>query len=427
MAKGKNVFYGWFVLVGAVVIVSTAYSMRYSFSVFYKAILDEYGWSRAETAAAFSLNMLVYGLISPFVGNFTDRFGPKRVLLAGAALLGLGLLGMSRMDSIWLFFGLFGVVMAIGINSLGYAVHNSYLPNWFVGRRGLAFGILLTSSGLGNVIASQYPHLIIWFGWRTAYALMALITVAVTLPLVLLVIRGKPGEMGLLPDGADSIPGKASAKRRNSIVVDKEWAAKDWTVSMVARTPRFWLLFLSQMFSGVALNTNTAHQVIHLQDSGFDPVSAASVLGLVGVVTMAGSLISSISDRFGREVTFTIGGAGTVIAIFALMQATAAQAWLLYTYAIFWGIFFGLGSPALISGLADLFGGSHFGAINGLFMVGWGVGGAIGPWFGGFIYDATGSYDLAFLSTMTSMVIACILFWLAAPRKIRLVSGKANK
>lgn len=428
----RRIFYGWFVLASAVAIVSVAYSMRYSFSVFYKAILDEFGWSRAETAAALSVNMLVYGLSSPFVGSFVDRYGPKRILLFGATLLGAGLLGISQMNSIWLFYILFGVVMAVGINSLGYAVHNSYIPNWFQKRLGLAFGILIMSSGAATVIASQYQRLILLLSWRMTYRLMAVFVLGIIVPLAIFLIRRTPDDMGLTPDGAEKPRLKEgvstnSGRRIKSVVVDREWSGRDWTLGTVFRVRRFWLIFLAQVFVSITLNTITAHQVIYYQDIGFDPVFAASILGFVGVITMAGNLMSSISDRYGREVTFTIGAAGTVIAISALMQASYTRPWLLYAFAITWGIFFGIGSPSLTSGLADMFSGRHFGSVNGLYLMGWGFGGAIGPWLGGYVYDTSGSYRVAFLILVACMALATGLFWLAAPRKVRCVPGQAGK
>jgi len=144
--KRPRIYYGWFILAIAFLTATIGYSMRYSFAVFYAEILDEFGWTRAETALAYSLNLLVYGISSPIVGTLVDKLGPKRVLVIGACLMGASLLTVSQMNSIWLFYFLFGAVMAFGVNTLGYATHNAYLPNWFVLRRGLAFGLLSAAS-----------------------------------------------------------------------------------------------------------------------------------------------------------------------------------------------------------------------------------------------------------------------------------------
>jgi sugar phosphate permease len=404
--------------------------MRYSFAVFYRAILNEFGWSRADTAAAFSVSLMVYGMSSPFVGSLVDRLGPKKVLLFGMVLLTLGLIGMSFVNSIWLMYALYGVVMALGINSLGYAVHDSYLPNWFVNKRGTAFGLLMAGSGGANVLNALYQRLLQTIPWRTMYLIMAGVTVAVVLPIITLIIRRTPQEMGLLPDGTAQSPSgdalrTARAKAASALIVDQEWAAKDWTLTQALKTPQLWLMFFAQLCISAALNLGSAHQAIYCQDIGLDASFAASVLGLIGVATIAGNLMSGVSDRLGREITFTIGTAGTLVSIYALLTASFEKSWFLYVYAIVWGLFFGAGGSSLIAGLADLFSGRHFGAINGFFLLGFGIGGALGPWLGGYIYDVTSSYHIAFIFMMASMVTATALFWLAAPRKKRLVSGKA--
>lgn len=430
--KRPRIFYGWFVLAGALLIAAIGYSMRYSFSVFYPEILNEFGWSRAETAVAFSVNLLVYGISSPIVGTLTDRFGPRRVLMFGASLLAAGLLAMSQVSNIWLFYFLFGIVMAVGINSLGFAVHNAYLPNWFVRRRGLAFGMLLAGAGLGNILVGFYQLLISSLGWRVAYVVLAVIALVTVVPVVLFVIRRTPQEKGQLPDGTANNLGKegASAARGNRsdlLIVDREWVTTEWTLAKALRTPRLWFMFLNFAFLSLTLNLVLAHQPIYCQDIEFSAMFAASIFGLAGLTVMIGNLCGFVSDRIGRETTYTLGTLGTIIAISALMLVTTSQPWLLYLYAIFWGIFFGMGAPAGFSSLADLFFGRHFGAINGFCLLGFGIGGAIGPWLGGYIFDATGSYNLAFIIVIVAMGLSCGSLWLAAPRRVRLVAGKAPK
>jgi len=203
--KRPRIFFGWFILGAALFISSIAYSMRYSFSVFYPEILKEFGWSRAETAAAFSISLLVYGISSPFVGSLADRFGPRKALFFGSVILAAGLLALSQLNSIWQFYLLFGFIVAVGVNLLGLVVHYSYLPNWFVRRRGLAFGVVTASSGANNILVSFYQRLISSLGWRSAYGVLAAIVVVAVLPLVGFVIRRTPQEKGQLPDGVPVI------------------------------------------------------------------------------------------------------------------------------------------------------------------------------------------------------------------------------
>jgi len=154
---------------------------------------------------------------------------------------------------------------------------------------------------------------------------------------------------------------------------------------------------------------------------------AASIFGFVGITTMIGNLCGFISDRIGREAACTLGTLGAIIGVYALMIVTTSQPWLPYLYVIFFGIFIGILGPTQFSSSADLFAGKHFGAINGFCLLGFGVGGAIGHWLGGYIFDVMNSYTLAFVIVVITLGLSCIFLWLAAPRKVRLVAGKAPK
>ena len=425
----SRIFYGWFVLAGALLIATIGYAMRYSFSVFYAEILNEFGWSRADTAVAFSINFLVYGISSPVVGTLTDRFGPKAILLFGASVLAAGLLAMSQMNNIWLFYFLFGIVIAIGINSLGFAVHYAYLPAWFVRRRGLAFGLLAAAVGAGQILVGFYQPLISSLGWRLTYVVLAVIVIFTVMPIAIFLIRRTPQEMGLLPDGANDRKEGSSAVKKDTdfFIVDREWASTDWTLAKALRTHRFWFMFLSFLCYSMALNLVLAHQPIYFQGIGFSVAFAASIFSLTGFIMMIGSSCGFISDKIGREATYTLGAIGITIAVGVLMLVAPPRPWLAYLYTMFWGLSSGILGSMLFSSAADLFSGKHFGSINGLCILGFGIGGAIGPFLGGYIFDVMGSYTLAFWIAIAAHGLACIFVWTAAPRRVRLVAGKAPR
>lgn len=422
--RKPRIFYGWFILAGALLIAAIGYSMRHSFAVFYAEILNEFGWSRAETAAAFSVSLLVYGISAPMVGALVDRFGPRRVLLSGASLLAAGLLAMSQMNNIWLFYFLFGIVMAVGTSSLGFPVHYAYLPNWFVKRRGLAFGIVITGIGVAYMLVSFYQYLISSLGWRAAYMALAVITLAIAVPLAIFLIRKTPQELGLSPDGTANNLAKEGS---DLPIADREWVAIEWTLTKALRTYQLWFMFLMFVCFSLGLNLVLGHQPIHCQDMGFSAMFAASIFSLVGITNVIGNLCGFISDRIGREAACTLGVLGAIIGVYALMIVTTSQPWLLYLYVIFFGIFIGIVGPTQFSSAADLFAGKHFGAINGFCLLGFGVGGAIGPWLGGYIFDVMNSYTLAFRIVIVTLGLSCVFLWLAAPRRVRLVAGKVPK
>jgi len=428
----SGVFYGWFVLVGALVISGIGYSMRYSFGMFMPHLLGEFGWSRGDAALASSISILVYGLTSPLVGWGTDKFGPKKMLTFGAITLAAGMLLASTMSSLWMLYLSFGVVAAIGINSLGFAVHNAYVPNWFIRKRGLAFGIVMAGSGLGNVIVGGYQPLIAAMGWRGAFMALAAIAVIVVIPIVLFVIKKSPQEKGQLPDGLKEAPGPEAAAARQkmmaALIVDKEWTAIEWTLGRAMKTSRLWFMFLWFACLSFSLNMIMIHQPIHTTGLGFPPGMAAGLFSLMGLSMFAGQLgLGFVSDRLGREMTYTLFSVVILAGIAAIWAAGPETGWMLYAWAILFGGGLGAGSPVGFAGLADMFFGRSYGAINGFCLLGFGIGGFLGPWFGGKIYDAQGSYTMAFVVTAIVIVVSVAMIWLSGPGKVRLTPGRAPK
>ncbi|MBI4215794.1 MAG: MFS transporter [Chloroflexi bacterium] len=414
------------VLAIAAVTVTFAYGIRMSFAVFYGAILDEFGWSRAETALAFSLNLLVYGLSSPLVGALVDRFGPRRVIPLGAVVLGLGLVLSSRMNSLWEFNLFYGLLTAFGINALGFVPHNAFLQNWFFKRRGLALGLMAAGAGVGFVMAAVAQFLIQTVGWRGAYLALGLAAVAVVVPLVAFFQRTRPQDVGQLPDGLDAVPAtgqpQAAAgpgRAPGLVVVDQKWADTEWTLAKALRTRRLWALFFMFFLMSLQGNMVGAHAVRFWVDVGFTPIFAALIFSLFGLTQVVGNLGGTIVDRIGREPAFTLGTAFVVLSL-ALLPSLQdpSQVWILYAFATT-GLMAGLGGPATFAACADIFQGKHYGSIYGFITLGFGLGGFLGPWLAGFIFDQTGSYSLAFIIATVVAALSGVAMWLAAPRQIR--------
>ncbi|MDO8490901.1 MAG: MFS transporter [Dehalococcoidia bacterium] len=426
MKAGKRplLFYGWIVVVFCFLIVLLVYGVRFTFPAFYVAILEEFGQSRGGTAGPYSLNLLVYGLGAAAVGMLVDRIGPRKVVVIGALLIGLGLVGVSQSNALWLLYPFFGVIVALGNCMAGNAAFIPMLSNWFVKRRGLAIGIYFAGVAGAPVVAPLAQQLIDAFKWRGAYLVLAVLAVAFIVPVAVFVLRAKPAEKGQLPDGASSVAEPAATGQRSAPMVNSEWSAVRWDVPKALHTRQFWALFFVNLFLGMEVNLVFLHQMAHAVDVGYSKMFAASVFGLVGFGVIAGSYAGSICDRIGRELTFTVGVLGSLLGILMLtLTGDASQPWMLYSYAVIFGMSFGMCNPALMASQADLFFGRRFGSINGLLITGFGIGGAVGPYLGGLLFDLTGAYTWSFTVAMAAIAIAGISMWVAAPRKIRPVWG----
>lgn len=427
-------FYGWIIVAVAFVCYAVGYATWHSFSIFYVAILQDFGWSRAATAGAFSVFTIVYGIFSIPAGGTVDRFGPRLAIPVGAVVLGIGLLLVTRLTSIWEFYLLYGVVAAVGLSTLGTVPTFTVLNNWFVKKRGAAGGFATAGIGVGTLVMVPFLQSIITnYGWRSAYVVLAVAILLLVPVLSATFYRYRPQEVGLSPDGeapkVEKSLSRAEAARADDLVVDKEWASREWTLGSASRTRRFWLIVVARFLELAAVQMLLTQQAIYFVDRGFDAMLAASVVGTVGIVGSVGKIMwGLVTDRIGRELGYFMAyGFGTVgVAIILSIQAGSAI-WTLYAYAIVYGICYGASAVILPTLTADIFHSRHFGTILGGVYLGANLGSAAGPFFAGLVFDLTRSYFWAFAMAIPAMWISATLFWIAAPRKVRLVAGRARK
>ena len=419
--KKPIIFYGWIVLALGFLAMMVAYGLRYNFSVFYDAILEDFGWARGATAAALSINLIIYALSAPISGSLADRFGIRKIVPLGAVLLGLALAACNRVSAIWQLY-LFVGLTSFGSCAVGFVPHTLVIANWFSRRRGLALGILNAGIIASALLAPGVEYLIATLSWRGAFLVFAGVSAVILAPLAAIFQRQRPEDKGLKADGA----GEESTLKEQSIsyelIVDKEWALQDWTLARAVKTARFWWLAMLFLLWGLYAYTFIVHQVPYLTDAGYTRAFAARIVSIFGALGVAGSVCTFISDRIGREFTFTLasGSALAGVIVIMLIQNTL-HPWMPYLYGVLFGFPLGLCSGVALATAADLFQGKHFGAIMGV-LVGLLIGGgAIGPWLAGYIFDVTGNYAQAFPLIYFSVFASAAFIWLAAPRKVRKV------
>jgi MFS family permease len=419
-------YYGWVIVGITFVTMAVSVSARTAFSLLLPPLVSEFGWDRGLVAGAFSFGFLVSAVISPIVGRLMDSRGPRFVIEIGVVVLTTGLLLAPAMKEPWHLYATLGVLVGGGANVMSYTAQSLFLPNWFVRRRGLAISIAFSGVGVGAIVLLPWLQLIIAHdGWRASCWALALIVLLVLGPINLFVWRA-PQQLGLLPDG--SSPRDApDAGHRAPNVVDAAWAAIEWTLALAMRTGRFWWLVLGYFCALVAWYAVQVHQTKFLIEIGFSALEAAWALGLVSVVAIPGQIaLGALSDRIGREWVWTAGCAGFAICYLALLalEHTPAHT-LLYAMVISQG-FLGYALTSVMGPIAaEIFEGPHYGSIFGTLTVALIAGGAAGPWIVGVLHDLTGSYRLGFLLAIGCCIVSAAAIWIAAPRKVRSVPGKA--
>jgi len=423
MNKKPLFFYGWIILALSFVAMVLAHAARNSFSVFYPEILREFGWSRASTAGIFSVNLIVYGIAAPFAGALVDRFGPKRLFLTGGTILALATALCSRAHTIYHFYIFFGLAGAIGTSLIAYPASAPVLARWFVRRRGMVFGIFDAGWGASLFVVPLVQYLITQFGWRTSFIWVGVLVAVILLPLVALFSRHRPEDMGLLPDGIDAARMSKSAHHDTEriVKVNKNQVNIDWTLRRAMGTYRFWLIFcVFFCIFGFVPYLVVVHQIALMRDIGLSSTVAASLVTLVAIMIILGNISASVSDRIGREKTFSLGCFLLTLGLFMLLLLKkGSQSWMLYSYAVSLGLGLGMTAPVLTAAVADMFQGKNFGSINGFMTLGFGLGGTVGPWFGGFVFDHTKSYSVALAVAILLTCTSIVILWIAAPRKVR--------
>jgi MFS family permease len=407
----RRFFYGW-VITGLSTLANTlAWSVRSTFALFYVALLHEFGWGRAETALGYSLSWLLLLVFSPVAGRLNDRFGPRVLVPAGGLLLCAGLALTARTGSLWQYYLAFGLLVAAGIACIMMPAA-AVISHWFVRSRGAAMGIISAGSSLSAFLF--YPlnaWLIASVGWRQALDIYGLIILLGVGPLGALLYRRHPADVGAVPYGMPAAAGAPEARPQPA------GETRELTLGAALRTYQLWAVFAMWGLGVIGYQIMMTHQVAHALAQGVDRATIAWAFGLSGLFTAAGNLLGGVlSDRWTREWVFSLGSGIGVLGIWCFSALGGPHDLALLSIYVAAGLGFGMRISLLAAIPADLFAGRHFGAILGFTNGGGGVGGFIGPFLAGYLFDRTGDYDLAFLVSALAILGSAVAVWVAAPR-----------
>ncbi len=396
----------------------------YGFTVFFNPIKNAFGWTAATTSIAFTLQRLESGMLGPVAGVLVDRVGPRKLMIGGWTLVGLGFILMSRINSLWAFFGAF-LVIATGMSFASGLVSNTAIVNWFTKKRSRALTFAFLGAGACGILAPLLALSIDQFGWREVLAYVGIALWVIGIPLSLL-MRHKPRQYGYLPDGESAVGVNESVnvpnRQPSNEVVEQDSSSPITVFSAkeALRTKAFWLLSFVSFFQQIGTSAIMVHIVPYLESVGVPTTIAATAVTGMTVFSLIGRLtFGLLGDFTNKRYLITMALTLQTIGLFIFSLVGVDRMWLLLVFLLTYGPGYGGSIPVRPALQADYFGVRSFGTIMGLTAVVGMLGGLASPIVAGWIFDTIGSYRSAWQIFTLVTLPAIPLILLAKPPKAK--------
>jgi len=393
----KKIYYGWWVVGGAFLLLFCSMGTHfYAFPVFFDVLVREMEWTRTQVALALTVGTFVLGAVGLLVGGLIHKVGLRPVLVCGTLIAGLGFLLLTTVTEPWQFYLYYGLVLSAGIAGIEAVPTMTAVEAWFDRGKSTALGVATTGMGMGGVVMAPLAGwLISRYDWQITFVFMAGIVILVGIPISVIIMR-TPG-------------GRKVAPRQEQ---QEGLKARDATIGQALRQKSFWLVSIGAMLWLWAYLIGLTHQVAFAVDIGIDRVAAAGAVGLLCAFSIPGRLgFGKLGDIMDKRYVMMMAASLQVVAFVILLKTTNLT--MLYIYSSLIGVGMGGLTPILPGLLTDYFGRNHFAAIYGASGMVNTLGLMIGPVYGGWLFDTTGSYSLAFLSGIIITLLAVVLLYLA--------------
>lgn len=402
MVKVRGIFYGWWVAIaGLTYNYYQAGTFWYGFGAFFGPIVDHFGWTRAATSVAFSIQQSETGMFAPFVGYLIDKFGPRRVMVVGTTITGFGFIILSRVNSLATLYAAMAI-LALGMSLGSYIVISACVANWFNRLQGRALAIFTSGAGLAGTLVPLVVFMIDWQGWRTSLVIVGIGTWLIGIPLSL-ILRKRPEDYGMLPDGDP--PGGPTIRptegarrpRLRFMTPGPRPQQADFTAREAMRTPSFWLMAATLALGFFAMSGLIVHLIPAQESIGIGRGAAAltvtmlTLLSLVGRWT-GGFLVDYLDERHIMSWGYLFQGIGILILAFA------SEYWHVILFLVFYAPGFGATVPIRVVMQARFFGRKALGTLMGILATMSTMLTIFAPIYVGWIYDVFESYRLAFIT-----------------------------
>lgn len=408
--------YPWLVALVTFLVLIASAAFRSSQGVMIVPIEEDLGWSRTVTSLAISVNLVIYGVTAPFAAALMERFGVRRIAIGALALLSLGTGLTAVMTASWQLVFLWGVLVGLGTGSTALVFGALVANRWFTKRRGLVVGIFGAAWATGQLaFLPLFARIIEHQGWRYASLTVAMLSAAL-IPVVAIVMRDRPSDVGLAPYGADAMPEVETNTSQSG------WRAAAGALTILreaARTRAFWLLAITFAICGWTTNgIISSHFVPAMHDHGVTATTAASLLVIVGIFDIVGTVGSGwLTDRFDPRVLLGIyyGLRGVALIALPILIGPDIQPPLLLVMVLF-GLDWVATVPPTVTLCREIYGVDRGAIVFGWVFASHMVGAAVAAAVSGWIRVSAGDYATAWwLAGILAFVAAALSLAIARP------------
>lgn len=404
--RNGRLFYGWYIVGAAFIILFFNAGARYAFGVMFKPMIEEFGWSRGSVSLVFFVNMVIFALALIVTGKLYDRHGPKWVIIVSTLFVSAGFAMTSAIQSIGQFFLSYGVLAAIGVAGTAVPFIATVTSKWFEKKRGLAISLALSGNSLGHfALVPLFSLFTLTYGWRALYLTIGILILMVNLFIAFFVIRGDPHHLGLRPFG--QIDGKSGVKegQGNSL---SSGHTEDFGLIQAMKTRSYWLFVVIMFICGGGDYFATTHLIPLATDHGVSPQTAGNMLGWYGLMSLAGILVAGpAADRIGNKIPIFLTFTLRVLLYLLVLQSKTLPS--LYFFAFLFGFTHLITAPLTPMLIGKLYGVSSIGILTGFVNTIHFLGGGFWAYIAGEIFDLTGSYQLAFILLAAAAALAALL------------------
>ncbi len=405
--KRKKIFYGWYILgIGILGAFLSAGTSQLFMSIMLKPLTAEFGWSRTAATGAITAGTILGGLFSLPFGKIADRYGPRLLTSVGAIVMAVTFFLLTKLFALWQFYVVYVIARVVSMNAVSNVVSRTAVVNWFRIWRGRALGLLSMATPLGGsllVIVAQF--IMESHGWRSVFMTFAVAMIFLQVIPAALILRRRPEDLGLAPDGGESVAGNLPAQASGE-------DESSWTLNEAMHSQSIWWLISATIVSTTVGAGVSFHMVAYFTDVGIAPAAAVAVLSVYAFIGAVANVIwGFLSERISERLLATVVMVMSSAAVIYLQTVSTP------TGAMIFAVIFGItarGEVSLVNIiLAQYYGRGSFGAISGFVNPFSMLGLGIGPIIASVAFDVYGSYHAVFIVFAALYMVSAVLYWLA--------------